>query len=247
METVGVVIPSYKEQDNIGPLIRRIRELLPDARIIVVDDSPDAATIHAVDKEKAGLARPDLIEAVHRGAKGGRGSAVLDGMRRLLDAGCDRVIEMDADFSHSPDEIPGHLAAARERGLDLLIASRYIPGSRIENWPLKRLLFSRMANLLTRTLLRIPVTDYTTGFRFYSRRAVEEACRTCGRLGRGFIALSEILVQLDLAGCSMGEARTVFVNRARGESSVTGEELWWAVSGIVRIFLHQRAERRAQR
>ena len=245
-ESIGVIIPSFKEQDNIASLVGRIRELLPDARIVVVDDSPDLATVEAVERAKRALARPDLLEAVHREGKGGRGSAVLDGMRRLRDAGCERVVEMDADFSHSPDEIPGHLKTAREKGLDLLIASRYLPGSRIENWPLKRLLFSRFSNTLARLLLGIRVADYTNGFRIYSRRALEEVCRSCGRLGRGFIALSEILVQLELAGFTIGEAPTVFVNRARGESSVTRAELAWAVTGIVRIFLHQRAARRGK-
>lgn len=243
-EQVGVVIPAYKEQDNIGALVRRIREQLPTARIVVVDDSPDLATVRAVEEAKATLPEAGLVEAVHREGKGGRGSAMLDGMSRLRDAGCRRIIEMDADFSHPPEEIPGHLAAAREAGLDLLIASRYVPGSRIENWPLTRRVFSRSANLVARLLLRVPVRDYTNGFRFYSDRAAEEVCRSCGSLGRGFIALSEILVKLDLAGCRVGERPTRFVNRARGESSVTPQELRWALAGLWHIFVYQRRARR---
>ena len=244
-ETIGVVIPAYKEQDNIALLIKRIHGFVPSARIVIIDDSPDLVTMSAVEGSRALLPKPNLITAVHRERKEGRGSAILAGMRHLRDAGCGRVVEMDADFSPPPEEIPALLRSARESGLDLLIASRYLPGSRIENWPIRRRLFSRVANLLARLLLRIPVSDYTNGFRIYSPRAVAEVCRSCGNLGRGFIALSEILVKLDLAGCRIGEAPTRFVNRNRGESSVTCEELRWAVAGIVRIFLFQRNAQRA--
>lgn len=245
-ESVGVVIPSYKEQDNIAALIGRVRAVLPEAWIVVIDDSPDLATVEAAERARAALPLGDRVNAVHRQEKDGRGSAVLEGMKRLLEAGCRRVVEMDSDFSHPPEEIPGHLNAARGQGLDLLIASRYLPESRIENWPFKRRVFSRCSNGLARLMLGVPISDYTNGFRFYSRRAVEEAVRTCGKLGKGFIALSEILVKLELAGFTIGEAPTSFVNRLRGESSVTLKELTWAVTGLFRIKAYQRAARRSR-
>ncbi len=243
-EAVGVVIPAYKEQDNIAALITRLRATLPDAWIVVVDDSPDLATVEAAEKAKASLPLGDRISTIHRQGKGGRGSAVLEGMKRLLGAGCERVVEMDSDFSHPPEEIPGHLTTAREHKLDLLIASRYLPESKIENWPFKRRVFSRCSNGLARFLLGIPISDYTNGFRFYSRRATAEAVNNCGKLGKGFIALSEILVKLDLAGFSIGEAPTQFINRLRGESSVTFEELRWAITGLFSIMAFQRSARR---
>ncbi|MBI5202436.1 MAG: glycosyltransferase [Elusimicrobia bacterium] len=245
-ERVGVCIPSYKEQDNMSALLTRLRETLPDAWLVVVDDSPDMATVDAAAKAKSALPLGDRIHAIHREGKGGRGSAVIVGMKWLLDAGCERVLEMDSDFSHSPEEIPGHLAAARERGLDLLIASRYIPGSRIENWPFKRRFFSKCSNTVARLLLGIPIHDYTNGFRFYSHRAAQKVVRDCGQLGKGFIALIEILVKLDLAGFAIGESPTQFINRLRGESSVTHKEVTESILGLFRIVSYQRAARRGR-
>jgi len=128
----------------------------------------------------------------------------------------------------------------RGSGLDLLIASRYIPPSNLENWPWTRLLFSRFANLVARALLGVPITDYTNGFRAYSREAAECVTATCGRMGKGFIPLSETLLNLHNRGYRIGETPTIFVNRLRGESSVNTEELWNAASGVLRIFLRLR-------
>lgn len=230
-EIIGVVIPAYKERENIRALIEDVLRYLPAARIALVDDSPDLATVRAVDE----LQGPS-VSLIHRAEKGGRGSAVLDGLRLLLAQDCARFIEMDADFSHPPRQLPELLDVARERGLDLLIASRYLPESSIQNWPLSRRIFSRFSNLLARALLRIPVTDYTNGYRVYSRPAVEMVIATCGRLGTGFIALSEILVNLYYRGFRVGEVPTVFVNRARGESSLNSREISNALRGLARIY-----------
>lgn len=231
---IGIVIPAYKEQENIRALIEDVLRYLPAARIALVDDSPDIATVKAVEELKC-----PSVSLIHRAAKGGRGSAVLDGLRLLLAQGCAHFIEMDADFSHPPRQLPEMLEVARERGLDLLIASRYLSESVIRNWPLSRRIFSRFSNRLARILLGIPVADYTNGYRLYSRPAAEEVCRSCGRFGKGFIALSEILVNLHGRGYRIGEVPTVFVNRVRGESSVNTAEIRMAVWGLLRIFLYK--------
>jgi len=205
-------------------LVSQIRAALPAAAIIVVDDSPDESTVRALD----GLD----VTLVHRAAKAGRGSAVLDGVRRMLAAPVEFVIEMDADFSHPPSELPALVDAARREQLDLLIASRYVSGSRIENWPLTRRLFSRAANRLARALLGIPVRDYTNGYRVYSRRAAQVIADRCGTAGAGFIALSEVLVTVEACGFRIAERKTTFVNRTRGESSVGPRELLGAATGL---------------
>ncbi|MFA6319106.1 MAG: polyprenol monophosphomannose synthase [Elusimicrobiota bacterium] len=232
---VGLVIPSYREHENIAELVRKARAAIPGIAVIVVDDSPDRLTVQAV--ESLGL---DGVRAIHRPKKGGRGSAVLAGIRELLALDCRRIIEMDADFSHPPAQLPELARGLEERGFDLLIGSRYLPQSRIENWPLTRLTFSRFSNLLARTLLGVPVRDYTNGFRAYSRNAAECVAATCGRMGAGFISLSEILLNLHARGYRIGETPTVFVNRLRGESSIDAAELWNAVSGLIRMFLFLR-------
>jgi dolichol-phosphate mannosyltransferase len=232
---VGVVVPAYKEADNIANLLRAIREQLPHSRIAVVDDSPDLATAEAA--EGAGLPQ---VAVIHRSTKGGRGSAVIEGLQRLLDDGCSTIVEMDADFSHKPSEIPLLLGALTSRHLGMVIGSRYLPESRIENWPLSRRLFSRYANWLARNLLGVPIRDYTNGFRVYSQPAARIVAATCGRIGTGFIPLSEILVNLYCRGIAIGEVPTIFINRARGESSVNLTEIRNALVGIVRITLLKR-------
>lgn len=228
---LGVVIPAYKEANNIGALLQEIRKESPDSPIIVVDDSPDEDTRAVMEK----LAMPNA-GLIRRAAKGGRGSAVLEGIKYLLEKDCDRILEMDADFSHPPSQIPELLSQSAQRQLDLLVASRYLPESRIYNWPITRRVFSICSNRLARTLLQVPICDYTNGYRIYSRPAAEKIIETCGRLGSGFISLSEILVNLYYRGFRVGEVPTVFTNRLRGESSVTRREIQNALTGLVHIY-----------
>lgn len=245
LSKIGITIPTYKEASNIAALIAEIRFHLPTARIVVVDDSPDLETVRAVEP-----LRGSDVELIHRDEKGGRGSAVLVGIRRCLAAGCDTIIEMDADFSHAPGELRGLVDALRSGGADMLIASRYLPESRILKWPLSRRLFSKSANVLARTVLRVPIHDYTNGYRVYSRQAAETIDGTCGKLGKGFIPLSEILVNLYYRGYRIAEVPSVFVNRARGESSVTVWEVRNALVGLFRIHRLKRslaATRRRER
>jgi dolichol-phosphate mannosyltransferase len=231
LSETGIVIPTYKEASNIAALVTALRDTVPGARIVVVDDSPDLSTVHAL----ASLAGPAL-EVIHRSAKGGRGSAALEGLRNCLAAGAQTIVEMDADFSHSPAELPGLIAALRSNDAGMVVASRYLSDSRIVNWPLSRRAFSRLANILAKALLRVPIHDYTNGYRVYSRTAAEIIDRTCGRLGKGFIPLSEILVNLYYRRVKIVEVPTVFVNRARGESSVTASEIRNALVGLARIY-----------
>jgi len=236
---VGIVVPAYKEADNIGNLVRKILESVPDAEVIVVDDSPDLSTQEAV--EHLGLSN---VGVVHRSAKGGRGSAVLEGVRRLLERGCSPILEMDADFSHPPSQIPELLREAPARGLDMLIASRYLPESEIHNWPLSRRVFSKCSNLLARAVLGVPIADYTNGYRIYSLPAARLIVETCGKKGKGFISLSEILVNLHYRGFRVGEVPTIFVNRLRGESSVNYQEIKNALTGLFDIYFLKRRLRR---
>jgi dolichol-phosphate mannosyltransferase len=232
---IGVVIPSYKEAENIAALVTAIRSAAPEAIVVIVDDSPDLATVDAV----APLRGPS-VRVIHRGAKEGRGTAVLLGIRELLDAGCDPIVEMDADFSHAPAQIPELAAALQRFGADMVVGSRYVPGGRIVNWPLSRRIFSRAANALVRALFRVPMRDYTGGFRAYSRRAAELIVATCGKIGRGFIPLSEIAVTVHHHGMHVAEVPTTFVNRTRGKSSFGVAEVWEAARGIGRIYALKR-------
>jgi len=227
---LGVVIPTYLEGKNITNLISSVRQFCPGVKIVVVDDSPDNETVDAV--REMGLSD---VHAIHRNKKGGRGSAVIEGVAWALNQGCQWIIEMDADFSHPPSQLPALLNEAKTKGYDLLIASRYLATSKIENWPLARKIFSKCSNILARVLLQVPIHDYTNGYRVYSKPAAEIVVTNCGKLGKGFIALSEILVNVYYRGLSVGEIPTVFTNRVRGQSSVNAAEITNAFFGLFKI------------
>lgn len=231
MTKLGIVIPAYKESKNIAALVREVAQVTGTAPIRVVDDSPDTATIEVL----ASAAVP-RVTVSHRAAKGGRGSAVIEGMRFLFDMGCEIVVEMDADFSHPPRQIPSLVQKLQEDKYDMVIASRYLPESKIENWPRTRLLFSAVSNWLAKRTLRVPVHDYTNGFRAYSLAAIKVVLTHCGKLGSGFIPLSEILVNCYYRGLRIGEVPTHFVNRLRGESSLNAREIKNAFVGLIKIF-----------
>ena len=231
MKKIAVVIPAYGESENIVGLCKEILAHYSNADILIVDDSPDNLTVEAV--EKFGHTQ---VSIARRDAKGGRGSAVISGISQCINGSYDYFLEIDADFSHPPAQIPALIKQAEEQKLDLLIASRYLGESKILNWPLSRRIFSKCANFLARTLLQVPVHDYTNGYRLYSKRAAVELVQTCGKLGSGFIALSEILVNLHYRHYAIGEVSTIFVNRIRGESSLSRKEIWNALMGLQRIY-----------
>jgi len=135
--------------------------------------------------------------------------------------------------------------AIREE-LDLVIASRYLPGGRVVNWPLSRRVLSRTANLVAHSVLQVPVTDCTTGFRVYSRRACEVILAHCGNRGSGFICLSESLVAVHYSGLRIGEVPSVFTNRSTGGSAMGLGEIWGGVVGLARIRGLVRELRRSQ-
>ena len=177
------------------------------------------------------------IKYVFRGKKLGRGSAVLEGLDYLINnSQAEIFIEMDADYSHDPLELKKNLVLHKENNYDLLISSRYLKKSKIINWPISRRIFSFLANKLARFLLGVPISDYTNGYRFYSKNAVKHITQNCGKIGDGFIILSEILVELYFNGFKVGETESKFVNRVRGESSVNFAEILNSFIGLLKIF-----------
>lgn len=231
MKKIAVVIPAYGESENIASLCKEILVHYSNADILIVDDSPDYLTVDVIEK----FAHPQ-VRIVHRDTKGGRGSAVISGISQCINGPYDYFLEIDADFSHPPAQIPALVKQAENEKLDLLIASRYLRASKILNWPLSRRIFSKCANFLARALLQVPVHDYTNGFRLYSKRAAAELVQSCGKLGSGFIALSESLVNLYYRQHAIGEVSTIFVNRIRGESSLSLREIWNALIGLKSIY-----------
>ncbi len=181
MKKIGIVIPAFNEDKNIINLIKQIKKRL-NCLILIVDDSTNQNTKKLFSKNKF-----KNVKYYHRGKKLGRGSAVIFGFKKLLkikkDVSC--LIEMDADMSHSPGELKRNIVYFYKKSFGLLIGSRYLPNSKIINWPLSRRVLSKLSNRLAKFLLEAPVYDYTNGYRFYSKEAAETIIKKCKNTGGG--------------------------------------------------------------
>lgn len=233
MKSIGIVIPAYKEAENILSLIKKIRKQL-NCLIIIVDDSPDLKTKKVIFDSKI-----KNLKYYNRGKKDGRGSAVIFGFKKLIkiSANLNCFIEMDADLSHSPTELKRNIYFFYANSLDLLIGSRYLNGSKIINWPRSRRILSKLSNLLAKILLGVPVSDYTNGFRFYSKSAVKTVISNCNKTGGGFIILSEIILILWKKNYKISEIKSIFRNRTRGESSVNLKLIIESLIGLCKLYL----------
>ena len=234
MGKIALIIPTLNELENIEKLVTEIKSNLKDVSIFIVDDSNDNSLGEHINKKK--------IQAhyFHRKNSSGRGSAIMFGLKKCLEIdGFDIFIEMDADFSHDPKELPRNINYFLENNLDLLIASRYLKKSKIVNWSLSRRIFSKLANFLAKNLLNIKLSDFTNGFRIYSKKSCKIILTKCGNIGDGFIILSEILQEINNAKLKISEIETLFVNRTRGESSVNFNLLIMSLIGLFKLFVNR--------
>jgi dolichol-phosphate mannosyltransferase len=232
--SINIIIPTFNEDENIISLLKDIKKNIPTASISIVDDSKNNNMKKILKKNNF----DKKIKYFHRINSRGRGSAVLYGFKQLLKKKSNQIfIEMDADFSHKPSELKKNIRLFKKKKFDLLIASRYLPKSRIVNWPLSRKIFSKLSNILAKAILNIDVKDYTNGFRIYSKKATYLITKKCGKIGDGFIVLSEILLILNINKFKIHEVSTVFVNRKRGESSVNLRLVLQSFIGLIKLFL----------
>lgn len=212
-----VVIPTYNERNNLPQLVGEVLALSPAIHVLVVDDaSPDGTGAVADD-----LCRedPDRVEAIHRAGKLGLGTAYLEGFRHALAHGARFVVEMDADFSHRPQDLPRLLRAAAG-GADLVIGSRNVPGGRAEDWSLLRHAISKVGSFYARAILGTRVRDCTSGFRCFRGEALRKM--DLGQVrSTGFGFQVEMLYLAQLAGLRTEEVWIVFPDRARGTSKMS--------------------------
>ncbi len=157
---VLVIIPTYNEAENIRPIVGRVRRSVPSVDILVTDDNSPDGTGRIADELATA---DDHLFVLHRVGKQGLGAAYVAGFGWAKDKGYDVVVEMDADGSHAPEQLPRLLARLADH--DLVLGSRYVPGGRVEDWPFHRLLLSRAGNRYTRWALRLPLSDATGGYR----------------------------------------------------------------------------------
>jgi dolichol-phosphate mannosyltransferase len=221
---VLVVIPTYNEADNVTMIVPRVRAAVPMVDVLVADDdSPDGTGALA----EALAAADGQVHVLHRPGKEGLGAAYLAGFAWARERGYDAVVEMDADGSHAPEDLPALLAAARHA--DVVIGSRWAAGGRVVDWPLRRLLLSRCGNLYARLALGVPVSDATGGYRLY-RTAALRAMNLESVCSQGYSFQVELSRLAHRAGARIVEVPITFAERAHGTSKmsplIVAEALW---------------------
>jgi dolichol-phosphate mannosyltransferase len=215
-ERVLVVVPTYDEIENLEPVLARLHAAVPDAHALVVDDGSPDGTGQLADRLAAADPR---VHVLHRTEKAGLGPAYVAGFRWAREHGYDVVVEMDADGSHSPEQLPQLLAGLADA--DLVLGSRYVPGGSVVDWPVHRLLLSRVGNRYTRWALRLPLRDATGGYRAARRELID-------RLPFDDVASQGYCFQVDWAwravraGARVREVPITFAERAHGRSKMSG-------------------------
>ncbi len=216
-----IIIPTYNEADNIDDLLGRLVELPQSVGIIVVDDNSPDGTGEKADKWAQKF--PELIDVVHRQGKLGLGTAYIAGFQKaMMDLGARRIMTMDADFSHKPSYVPAMLALSETK--DVVIGSRYVPGGGSRNCTWKRVVLSRVANFVARTLLGLQARDTTAGFRLYHRRVL--ASIPLGDIfSSGYSFLVEMLFMCQRRGWEIGEVPIIFEDRRKGKTKISRREV----------------------
>jgi dolichol-phosphate mannosyltransferase len=233
-ERVLVVVPTYNEADNIEPLLDRVRGSLPAVDVLVVDDASPDGTGDLADK----VAEHDgSVHVLHRQAKAGLGTAYVAGFTWGLQRSYDVLVEMDADGSHLPEQLPRLLEALADA--DLVIGARWVRGGRVVNWPWHRLLLSRGANTYVRAALGLGLRDATGGFRAF-RRQVLEALDLDTVSSQGYCFQVEVARQAVEGGWRVVEVPITFVEREYGESKMTGDVVREALLNVTRWGLAHR-------
>ncbi|HEX7355483.1 MAG TPA: polyprenol monophosphomannose synthase [Mycobacteriales bacterium] len=234
---VLVCIPTYDERETLPRTVQRLRTAVPEADVLVLDDASPDGTGQVADA----LAVDDpAVHVQHRPGKAGLGTAYVAGFGWALAAGYDVIVEMDADGSHQPEELPRLLAALR--GADLVLGSRWVAGGEVRNWPRSRLLLSRAGNLFTRAMLDVPLGDMTGGYRAYRREVLE-------KIDLAAVASQGYCFQVDLAwnalraGFRVVEVPITFVERETGYSKMSRAIVAEALVSVTRWGIAERTRR----
>lgn len=230
-ENIAIVVPSYRDFKNIFELIKKIKKILPESKIIIVDDSLPEENL----KLRKLLSRKKNIKVVSRLKKLGRGSAVLDGFREALkDRSIDFFFEIDSDLAHNPNEIPRFLDKMMTGKYDVVIGSRYVMGGKTINIVLSRIILSRVINIFLRFWLNIKFNDFTGGFRMYNRKSIEFLCKSKIK-STGFITLSETLYLLYKKGFKVTEVPITVSIKKEGKSNVDAKELFRSLFFVLKM------------
>lgn len=227
-----VIIPTYNEKENIEQIIRYVFQLSEPFHVLVIDDgSPDgtAAIVKRLQSEFS-----EELHLIERSGKQGLGTAYIAGFKWSLEHGYDYTFEMDADFSHNPDDLLRLLSACRDEGADLSIGSRYVTGVNVVNWPIGRVLMSYYASVYVRIVTGMQVHDSTAGFVCYTRQLLEKMELDKIRF-KGYAFQIEMKFTAIMMGARIKEVPIIFTNRVLGTSKMSGGIFSEAVFGVIKL------------
>lgn len=227
VEPVLVVMPTYNEYDNLPTILQRLHTACPEVHVLVVDDASPDGTGKIADEIAR---RDDRVHVLHRTEKTGLGAAYVTGFRWGLEHGYAALVEMDADGSHAPEDLPRLLGSLG--GAELVIGSRYVEGGRVVNWPLRRELLSRGANIYAKIALGVRIDDITAGFRAY-RSEVLRALDLAAVTSRGYCFQIDLAWRAIKAGFRVVEVPITFTEREYGESKMDGTVVWEAFRNVL--------------
>lgn len=232
MDRKLVIIPTYNEKENVENIIRKVFSLEGDFEILIIEDGSPDGTGTIVKRLIEEF--PDRLYMIERSGKQGLGTAYLTGFKWALENGYGYIFEMDADFSHNPEDLPRLYKACSEEGADLSIGSRYCNGISVVNWPIGRVIMSYYASVYVRTVLGMKVFDTTAGFKCYTRRVLETIDLDNVRM-KGYGFQIEMKYSAYKLGFKIKEVPVLFVDRKEGtskmSSSIFGEAFW----GVIKL------------
>ncbi len=227
-----VIIPTYNERENIENIIRAVFGLEKEFHILIVEDgSPDgtAAIVRKLQDEF-----PERLFMVERQGKLGLGTAYIAGFKWALERSYEFVFEMDADFSHNPNDLPRLYKACTEEGGDVAIGSRYVSGVNVVNWPMGRVLMSYFASKYVRLITRLPIHDTTAGFKCYRRQVLESIDLDNIRF-KGYAFQIEMKFTAYKYGFKVIEVPVIFINRELGSSKMDSSIFGEAIFGVIKL------------
>lgn len=229
-----VIIPTYNEAENIEKIIRAVLTLDKSFDILIIDDGSPDGTAGIVREQMKKF--PERLHLLERSGKLGLGTAYITGFRWALEHQYDFIFEMDADFSHNPNDLPRLYSACATEGYDMAIGSRYISGVNVVNWPMGRVLMSYFASRYVRFITGLPVHDTTAGFKCYRRQVLETIELDKIRF-KGYAFQIEMKYTAYKCGFHIKEVPVIFVNRERGVSKMNSSIFGEAIFGVIKLRL----------
>jgi len=227
-----IIIPTYNEKENIENIIRKVFSLETQFNILIIDDGSPDNTAQIVKNLQNEFSNKLFIE--ERTGKLGLGTAYIHGFKWALKNNYDFIFEMDADFSHDPEDLTRLLQACKNGGGDLAIGSRYVKGVNIVNWPMSRLLMSYFASKYVKTITGMPINDSTAGFKCYSRKVLE-------KINLDSIEFVGYAFQIEMKfkswkyGFKIKEVPVIFTDRQEGSSKMSGGIFYEALFGVLKM------------